>query len=946
MLEKYNRKRNFAETPESVGTPIEGQSKEFRRHFAIQKHDARRLHYDFRLETEDGVLKSWAVPKGISLNPKIKRLAVLTEDHPFDYLLFEGPIPEGNYGAGTVLLWDTGFYTLENANEKFSHQFDKGKITFSLHGNKVNGKFSLIRTGRQNQWLLIKYNDQFASEADLTSSMPDSVLSQTKENAFTKKNNSSTEFSNSRANSNSNIVNSQVKSGEVHQPDSIMIELQHLPAVDFPTKIKPMLATAVNKPFNDNKWDFEIKWDGVRAILFYHKSRNILEIRSRTNKSIIHRYPEIIDAIKTSPIIRCKDSVVLDGEIVVLDKQGHPDFQSHQTRMNVENSLDIQHLSNEIPATFYIFDILHLDGKSLETLEFWKRREVLSRALDLNLNQNVEQVIRISEYFDGNGIGLFENIRALNLEGILAKDKQSKYLQGARTTDWLKIKNIQTQDCVVIGYTPGEGNRKGYFGSLLLAVCDRGEYVFVGHSGSGFDFQQIVAIFNKLQKVITSESPVSYIPYTNRDPVWVRPHLVVEVKFDGWTKDKIMRAPIFLRVRDDKKPQECTLEKPKHLEELPNVTRQNSDESSLASSISSSSSTLSPITSPSSPSRETAQLPDSGRMKYSFSNLNKVFWPKSRYHHEITKGDLIEYYDRVSDYLLPFLKDRPLSLSRYPDGINGKHFYQKNWDKDKLEFVDSVKLYSDSEKRFTNYLICNNKEALLWLANLGCIEIHPWYSRVVDYEACLKDSTALDEENCGLNRPDFVVFDLDPYIYSGLETNKEQEPEYSPAAFMKTVEVAQLLKSEIFDILKIRSYIKTSGKTGIHIFVPISSIYTYHQARSFAEIIGRILVSKRPDMITMDWDTSKRRGKIFFDHNQNAKGKTLASVYSVRPVERATISMPLEWEYIDRILPTDFTLLNINEKIAGKNDIRKLLTSWSNILEHRQDLAKLLDAAV
>lgn len=946
MLEKYNRKRNFAETPEPVGTPIEGQSKEFRRHFAIQKHDARRLHYDFRLETEDGVLKSWAVPKGISLNPKIKRLAVLTEDHPFDYLLFEGTIPEGNYGAGTVLLWDTGLYMLENANEKFSHQFDKGKITFSLHGNKVNGKFSLIRTGRQNQWLLIKYNDQFASEADLTSSMPDSVLSQTKENAFTKKNNSSTEFSNSRANSNSNLVNSQVKSGEIHQPDSIMIELQHLPAVDFPTKIKPMLATAVNKPFNDNKWDFEIKWDGVRAILLYHKSRNILEIRSRTNKSIIHRYPEIIDAIKASPIIRCKDSVVLDGEIVVLDKQGHPDFQSHQTRMNVENSLDIHHLSNEIPATFYIFDILHLDGKSLETLEFWKRREVLSRALALNLDQNVGQVIRISEYFDGNGIGLFENIRALNLEGILAKDKQSRYLQGARTTDWLKIKNIQTQDCVVIGYTPGEGNRKGYFGSLLLAVCDRGEYVFVGHSGSGFDFQQIVAIFNKLQKVITSESPVSYIPYTNRDPVWVRPHLVVEVKFDGWTKDKVMRAPIFLRVRDDKKPQECTLEKPKHLEELPNVTRQNSDESSLASSISSSSSTLSPITSPSSPSRETAQLPDSGRMEYSFSNLDKVFWPKNRYHHEITKGDLIEYYDRVSDYLLPFLKDRPLSLSRYPDGINGKHFYQKNWDKDKPEFVDSVKLYSDSAKRFTNYLICNNKEALLWLANLGCIEIHPWYSRVVDYEACLKDSTALDEENCGLNRPDFVVFDLDPYIYSGLETSKEQEPEYSPAAFMKTVEVAQLLKSEIFDILKIGSYIKTSGKTGIHIFVPISSIYTYHQARSFAEIIGRILVSKRPDMITMDWDTSKRRGKIFFDHNQNAKGKTLASVYSVRPVERATISMPLEWEFIDRILPTDFTLLNISEKIAGKNDIRKLLTSWSNILEHRQDLAKLLDAAV
>ena len=961
MLKKYNRKRNFAKTPEPVGTPNALQSKEFRRHFVIQKHDARRLHYDFRLETENGVLKSWAVPKGITLNPKITRLAVLTEDHPFNYLLFEGTIPEGNYGAGTVLVWDTGFYTLEHANEKFSNQFDKGKITFSLHGDKVNGKFSLIRTGRENQWLIIKYNDQFASEEDLTTSMPDSVLSQTKKNTLTKKSEPSNELSNSRVNSNSNLVHDQAKKGEMHQSDSIMIELQQLPAVAFPSKMKPMLATAVDKPFNDSKWDFEIKWDGVRAILFYRKSKGILEIRSRTNKSISHRYPEIINAVITSPIINCKDSVVLDGEIVVLDNQGRPDFQSHQRRMNVENSLDIQHLSNEIPATFYIFDILYTDGKSLENLEFWKRREVLSRVLDLNLNQNGEQMIRISESFGGKGIELFENIRALNLEGIIAKDKQGKYLQGARTTNWLKIKNIQTQDSVVIGYTPGEGNRKGYFGSLLLAVFDGGEFVFVGHSGSGFDFQQIVAIFNKLQKIVTSESAVSYIPYTNRDPVWVRPHLVIEVKFDGWTKDKIMRAPIFLRLREDKKPQECTLEKPKHLEELSNVTRQNSDEPFLASSISSSSSslpspspsTLPSIALPSAPSREPAHLlysrthrnANTNKTKYSFSNLDKVYWRKNRYHREITKGDLIEYYDRVSDYLLPFLRDRPLSLSRYPDGINGKHFYQKNWDKDMPEFVDSVKLFSDSAKRFTNYLICNNKETLLWLANLGCIEIHPWYSRIVDYEACIKNSTALDEENCGLNHPDFVVFDLDPYIYSGLETSNEREPEYSPPAFTKTVEAAQLLKSEIFDILKIKSYIKTSGKTGIHIFVPISSTYTYDQARSFAEIIGRILISKRPDTITMNWTTSKRRGKIFFDHNQNAKGKTLASVFSVRPVERAAISMPLEWEGIDRILPTDFTLLNISEKISGKNDINKLLKSWSNILEYRQDLARLLEAA-
>jgi bifunctional non-homologous end joining protein LigD len=944
MLKKYNRKRNFEETPEPVGTPADGQRKDIRRHFVIQKHNARRLHYDFRLEAENGVLKSWAVPKGISLNPKIKRLAVLTEDHPFDYLLFEGTIPEGNYGAGTVLVWDTGFYMLEKPNEKFSEQFDKGKITFSLHGNKVNGKFSLIRTGRENQWLLIKYNDQFVSEEDLTFSQPDSVLSQTKKNNFTKKGNASNESSNSPVDS--NVAQNNVKNDEVDLPYSTKMKIQHLPSSDYPSSIRPMLSTPVDKPFNDNKWDFEIKWDGVRAILFYNKSKNILELKSRTNKSIRHRYPEIINSITTSSNIRCNDSIVLDGEIVVLDEQGRPNFQSHQRRMNVENSLDIQHLSNEIPSTFYIFDILYLDGKNLENLEFWKRRELLSSVLDLN--RSGDKVIRISESFEGKGIVLFENIRALNLEGIIAKNKQSKYLQGARRTDWLKIKNIQTQDCVVIGYTPGEGNRKGYFGSLLLAAFNSGELVFVGHSGSGFDFPQLVEIFNKLQKITTAESPVSYIPYTNRDPVWVQPVLVVEVKLDGWTKDKIMRAPIFLRIRDDKKPQECTLEEPKNIDKLANVKPQNSNELSVGSYISSSSSSSPPPP----PSRSTSQLLYSGTpsrvaandMKNSYSNLDKVFWPKSRYHRGITKGDLIEYYDKISVYLLPFLKDRPLSLSRYPDGIKGKHFYQKNWNKKKPEFVNSVKLYSESAKRVTNYLICNNKETLLWLTNLGCIELHPWYSRVVDYEACLKGSTALDEENCGLNHPDFVVFDLDPYIYSGLETGTDQEPEYNRIAFKKTVEVAQLLKSEIFDKLKIKSYIKTSGKTGIHIFVPVSSNYTYHQTRSFAEIIGRALISKRPDMITMDWDTSKRRGKVFFDHNQNAKGKTLASVFSVRPIEGVTISMPFEWEIIDQILPTDFTLLNTTEKIVGKNDIRKLLLSWFSILDSRQDIAKLLDA--
>jgi bifunctional non-homologous end joining protein LigD len=939
MLEEYNRKRKFIETPEPIGTFEDASSSDIRNHFVIQKHHASRLHYDLRLETEGGILKSWAVPKGISLDPRVKRLAILTEDHPMDYLLFEGTIPEGNYGAGTVTVWDTGTYALERASEKFSELFDKGKIVFELNGYKVRGKFSLIRTGRENQWLIIKSYDQFTSEEDLTSALPWSVLSQPKREQEPSRNRKGArdkifyKLISSRKKDASKI-GSEVRNVDSVHLDNTLMKIQNLSLSHFPNTIKPMLSTPIDKPFNDTRWDFEIKWDGVRVILFYHKGKNILELKSRTNKSISHRYPEIISSLVSSLTELCQDSIVLDGEIVILDEQGRPDFQSHQRRMNVDNALDIQYLSREIPATLYVFDILYLNGKNLESLKFLERRVLLSKVIDPSLNR--EKVIRISESFEGRGVELFEEIRELNLEGIIAKDKNSKYLQGARTTDWLKIKHVSTQDCVVIGYTRGEGSRKGYFGSLLLAAYN-GKLRFIGHSGSGFDLAQIIFIYNRLQKIRTEEIPVNYIPYTNRDPIWVQPLIVAEVKFDGWTKDKIMRAPIFSRIRDDKKPQDCTIEKTRQVGELSNIKPQvaiNPSSVSVPSSTRSRSDlSLQSIS---------GTIADEGERAYSFSNLTKTFWPSTRYQRRLTKGDLIEYYDKISDYILPLLKDRPLSLNRYPDGISGKHFYQKNWSMDKPEFVNSIKLYSESVNRETNYLICNNKETLLWLVNLGCIEMHPWYSRVLDYDACLNDSSTLDEEQCGLDHPDFIVFDLDPYIYSGSETETEQEPEFNRRAFMKIVEVAQLMKLEIFDELKIKSYVKTSGKTGIHIFVPVSGGYTYDQTRSFAEIIGKTMVTKQPDNVTMEWDISKRRGKVFFDHSRNARGKTVASVFSARPTPLATISMPLGWDLVDHVLPTDFTILNVSDQLP-KKDIRKSLSSWGSILESRQDLTKMLE---
>jgi bifunctional non-homologous end joining protein LigD len=692
---------------------------------------------------------------------------------------------------------------------------------------------------------------------------------------------------------------------------------------EFPTKIKPMLATAVDEPFTDKDWVFEVKWDGVRSILFLHKAKAIFEIKSRSDKTITQRYPELIEPLNSA--INCQESIVLDGELVVLDKHGMPNFQNHQRRMNVDYKADIEKLSREIPATYYIFDILYLDGKKIESLDFVQRRNILSEVIQKNNR------VLVSDFFEENGKEIFNSVKTMNLEGVMAKYKFSKYLQGTRSREWLKIKSIKTQDCVVIGYTRGEGNRENYFGSLLLAVYYGNKLRFVGHSGSGFDFSQLNEINSKFQQMKIEKCPVDYIPYTNREPVWIEPVLVAEVKFSDWTNEKIMRAPIFLRFREDKKPEECILEEEKHTEEFVSEGNDDGNErkqrqeayqrSELSSSTISSSSTT--------PSTATL-LPASPF----FSNLDKVFWDKYENHPQLTKKNLIEYYYKISEYLLPYLKDRPLSLSRYPDGIKGKHFYHKNWEKEKPDFVHTVKIYSKSKDGIVNYIVCNNKDTLLWLANLGCIEMHPWYSRVNDFDSCKKEE--LDEEKCGLNRPDFIIFDLDPYFYSGREKKGEKEPEYNFKGFKAAVDVAYSLK-ELLDELKIRSYVKTSGKTGLHIFVPVVPSYKYDQTRRFAEVIGKILSTRYPEKITMDWITAKRVGKVFFDHNQNAMGKTVASIFSARPTASATISMPITWERLSSILPTDFNILNANDFLKKSGD------PWINILQQKQDINKLLE---
>ncbi|MGG6460295.1 MAG: DNA ligase D, partial [Candidatus Eiseniibacteriota bacterium] len=806
-------------------------------------------------------------------------------------LLFEGTIPEGNYGAGTVIVWDHGTY---DSQRKLIEQFNEGKISFDLNGKKLKGHFSLVRTGRENQWLLIKSNDEFARpDIDLTALKPKSVLSGRTNDDLESSIQRTTRLSEKQLKNFSDIPDKQPQKKEITSS-----------ALNMPLNVRPMLAYPVEKAFDSNEWVFEIKWDGVRAITYIHNE--LIRIESRNGNNITKKYPDIYSALKNMDV--AKHSIVLDGEIVVLDEKGLPNFQDHQLRMNVSNQREIEVLAKKIPATFYVFDILHLDGKDLRSLAYMERRKLLSEILFPN------NFVKISDYIEDNGSQMLKHTLEFNLEGIVAKRKSGRYRVGVRSHDWLKIKNTKSQDCVIIGYTKGEGNRAQGFGSLLLAVYDSRskEYRFVGHVGTGFNFQLVREIYEKLQTIRTDRSPVKSIPYKNRETVWVKPVLVAEVKFADWTEEDIMRAPVFLRFRIDKSPEECVLE-----------ADQPEPYASFAQAKTESSSSLG-----GSKSKEP-------KTKNSFSNLQKIYWPATHKMKQITKGDLINYYDSISPLILPHLRDRPLSLSRYPDGIYGKSFYHKDWDQSKPDYVKTAKVYSEHRNQPINYLVCNNVETLLWIANLGSIEMHPWYSRIKDFEHC-KTSSTLYEEKCGLNFPDYIVLDLDPYIYSGKE-KAGSEPEYNFRGFRAAAEVAFDLK-DVLDELEIKSYVKTSGKTGLHIDIPSIPKFSYDETRSFAELIGKILISKFPNKISMEWSTSKRKDKVFFDYNQNSRGKTIASVWSVRPTPGATVSVPIDWDKLDDCNPTEYTLRSVPVLFKSNAD------PWKDILTTKQDLSKVIAA--
>lgn len=908
MLEEYGKKRDFARTTEPA--PEQPSPNQGPLTFVVQKHAARQLHYDFRLEV-DGALKSWPIPKGPSLNRQDKRLAMMVEDHPLEYATFEGVIPKGEYGAGQVIVWDAGTYSpdedgrlswddREEAGRRMQEGLSKGKLSFFLRGQKLKGSWTLVKTRRgENEWLLIKHKDRFAdAERDILEEDASVLSGLTIEDL--------------RA---GRLPDRSRRGGARLKPDDIP-EARRAP---FPASLAPMLASLTDKPFSDPRWLFEPKLDGVRAIALIKDGHP--KLLSRRGLDATAQYPALAQELARQP----ERELALDGEIVALDEEGRPSFQLLQQRLNLTREADIRSADARIPVLYYVFDLLYLNGYDLRPMHLLDRKSLLESAL------LPSERVRLLEGFTEEGEAAYTAAVAHGLEGVVAKRADSPYESGRRSRNWLKVKATLSDEFVVGGYTAGQGSRAHTFGALLLGYYDDARcLVYAGNVGSGFDDRSLADLRQLLDAIRSDECPFHERPSV-KDATWVRPELVTEVKFAQITQDGRLRAPVFLRLRPDKPPSEA-----RHSAVVPAPATAQSRPARPASLEKNLESVLEQLGN----TAEKFTLKVQGQ-KIPLNNLNKEFWPAIDGHQALTKRDLLVYLAGVSPYLLPHLRDRPLSLTRYPDGIYGEHFYQKHWDNPLPAFVESVRLFSEHNEGDQEYLMCNNLPTLLWLGQLADLELHTWYSRVSPEP----DGHHLSTEFAGsvenidrslLNFPDFMVFDLDPYIYSGREA-KGDEPELNRKAFAKTCEVALWLK-ELLDSLSLSSFVKTSGRTGLHIYVPILRWLDYDAVRSACQTIGTFLLRQHPREVTMEWMVEKRTGKVFFDHNQNARGKTLASVYSPRPLAEATVSMPLRWHEVGKVYPTEFTILTTPDRLRQVGDL------WAGILDAKHDLKGLLDS--
>ncbi|KLT66988.1 DNA ligase D [Pedobacter sp. BMA] len=889
-LEKYKTKRDFSKTSE----PEAGKSKDKNKLlFVIQKHDASRLHYDFRLEM-DGVLKSWAVPKGPSTDPKNKRLAMMVEDHPFDYRNFEGLIPKGEYGGGTVIVWDEGTYEPieaikgKKAQEKhLLKQLAEGSVKIKLHGKKLEGEFALVKTHGmgENGWLLIKHKDDYASVKDITKK-GESVLSGKTIETMAKS--SEKVWKDGKEQEIKEKPAEPRKSAAKKKPASINKDdlntkkiLKDAPKSSIPTGIKPMLATLVDAPFDDDEWQYEVKWDGYRALSFIEKGK--VSLLSRNNKSFDDKFYPIHDLLAKWEI-----NAVIDGEILVLKKNGVSDFGALQNwRSEADGEL-----------VYYVFDLLWYEGKNLMGLTLIERQAILKDILPLDSDQ-----IRLGQVFKASGVEFFAAAEKMGLEGIIAKKTSSTYVADRRSKDWLKIKVSKRQEVVIAGYTTNADSPKT-FSSLLLGVYDQKNLSYVGKVGTGFsdaDQKEMMKLFKPLE---TEKLPFSELPDVNKPSrfrpnppnakaTWLKPQLVCEVAFTEVTEDGVFRHPSFKGMRTDKAAKDVVREKEVPVGQIMNEVDAKHDSAIKPPKEKGGKTLLNP--------KDETQVRKVKGHELKFTHLSKVYWPGDK----VTKRDMFNYYYQVSDYILPYLKDRPQSLNRFPSGIHGKSFYQKDV-KGKAPDWAKTFPYENGEGEKKEYLVGTDEASLLWMASLGCIEMNPWFSRIQSPD-----------------HPDYCVIDLDPDKHT-----------------FDQVITAALETKKILDAIEVPGFCKTSGSTGMHIYIPLDAKYTYEQSQMFAKIIVNLVHQQIPSFTSLERMISARKGKMYLDFLQNRPGATIAGPYSLRPKEGATVSMPLHWDEVKPGLKMkDFNIVNTLERLKAEGDLFK------GVLGKGIDLKKAINKA-
>jgi len=891
-LKKYVSKRDFSKTTE----PKSGKSSDRNKlHFVIQKHDASRLHYDFRLEME-GVLKSWAVPKGPSTDPKIKRLAMMVEDHPYDYKDFEGIIPEGEYGGGTVIVWDEGTYepieAIKGKKAQEKHllgQLNDGSLKIRLNGEKLQGEFALVKTNGmgENGWLLIKHKDDYASTKDITKEDKSVLSGKTIEKMEKTSDKVWKAGKEQDLKTEKKSPKPKVKKETKSVGDEVTVDVKSIlkkaPKTAIPTGIKPMLATLVNEPFDDPDWQYEVKWDGYRAMAFLNKGK--VDLLSRNNKSFNEKFYPIYDLLSD-----WKLNAVLDGEILVLNDKGISNFGSLQNwRSEADGEL-----------VFYVFDILWYEGKNLMELPLYQRQAILNEILPTN-----DDRIRLGKVFKASGVDFFDAAERMGLEGIIAKKTDSTYSTNYRSKEWLKIKVHKRQEVVIAGFTKNADTSKS-FSSLLLGVYEQGKLQYVGKVGTGFSDKLQKSMMEQFKPIIVDKSPFESIPDVNKPSrfrpnppkakaTWLKPELVCEVAFAEVTDDGVFRHPSFQGMREDKKAKDVVREVEMPTEKVvEDAEAQNPHAKAIKAPKGKVPKTLL------NPKDETQVRKIKGH-ELKFTNLSKIYWPEDK----VTKRDMFNYYYQVAEYILPYLKDRPQSLNRFPGGIHGKSFYQKDV---KGKAPDWAKTFpyenGDGEKK--EYLVGTDEASLLWMASLGCIEMNPWFSRVQSPD-----------------HPDYCVIDLDP----------------DKQSFDQVVETA-LETKKVLDAIDVPSYCKTSGSTGIHIYIPLNAKYSYDQSQMFAKIVVNLVHQQIPEYTSLERMISARKGKMYLDFLQNRPGATIAGPYSLRPKIGATVSMPLHWDEVKPGLKMkDFNIFNAIDRLKVEGDLFK------GVLGKGIDLIKAVEKA-